>query len=144
MRLATITAQRAGTNFAAHAPIQMAAGKSFAAVGFANGLDPLVLPPFSLQTQDVPELGGHATFNQLAEVAVVTPMGAASPFFPTDDGGFVLYMQSRLPIDEAKMAADLPDFTARLRENRAEQAYYAWRQHEANHELRNTPLAKEK
>jgi SurA N-terminal domain/PPIC-type PPIASE domain len=142
-RLATLTAQHAGTNFAARVPIQMAVGKSFEAVGFADGLEPLVLPPFSLATQDVPELDNHATFNQLAEVAVSTPVGTTSGFMPTEDGGFVLYMQSRLPIDDVKMATEMPEFTARLRESRAQQAYSQWIQHEANHELRNTPLAKE-
>ena len=107
-RLATITAQRAGTNFAHHLPTQMAAGKSFTAVGFADGLDPLVLSPFALSTQDVPELGNHATVNQLKEAAVGTPVGTASGFVPTDEGGFVLYLQARRPIDEAKMAAIFP------------------------------------
>lgn len=143
MRLATITAERAGTNFASQLPVQMAAGKSFAAVGFAARLDPLVLPPFSLSTEDVPELGDHATLNQLKEVALTTPTGTASSFMQTDDGGFILYVQSRLPVDREKMAADMAQFTADLRDRRAQQAYSDWMQHEANRQLRSTPLARQ-
>jgi hypothetical protein len=147
MRLATVTAQRSGTNFAHLLPMQMATGKSFAAVGFADGLEPLVLPPFSLSTQEVPELENHATLNQLKEAVLTTPVGSASGFVeadpPNGDGGFVLYVQSRLPIDHEKMAAELPQFTAELRQSRAEQAFSDWYQHEANRELRTTPLARQ-
>jgi hypothetical protein len=143
LRLATITAQRAGTNAAVRLSIQMATGKSFAAAGFADGLEPLVLSPFSLNTQDVPELGNHATVNQLKEVALTTPVGNASQFMQTDDGGFILYVQSKLPIDPEKMASDMPRFMEELRENRSQQAFNDWLQHEANRELRTTPLAKQ-
>ncbi len=139
MRLATFTAQSSGTNFAVRLPIQMAVGKSFAAAGFANGLEPLVLPPFSMVTQDMPELGNRATLRQVMEVAFTTPVGTISGFIPTDDGGFILFVQSRLPIDKETMAAGLPDFAARLRESRAQQAYNDWIQHEASHEIRNAP-----
>jgi len=143
MRLATLTAQRVGTNFAHQLPIQMATGKSFGAVGFADGLTPLVLSPFSLSSQDLPELGGHATANQVKEVALTTPIGTASGFVPTDDGGFLLYVQSRLPVDQEKMAAEMPQFTEELRQRRSEQSFNDWVQHEASRELRNTPLARQ-
>lgn len=142
-RLAKITAQRAGTNFAARLGIQMATGKSFAAAGFADGLDPLVLPPFSMATQEVPELDDHATMRQLIGVTLMTPVGTASQFIDTDDGGFILYVQSRLPIDQEKMDSEMSQFTTELRQNRAEQAFNDWLQHEANRELRTTPLAKQ-
>lgn len=143
LRLATITAQRAGTNYAVRLAIQMATGKSFAASGFADGLEPLVLSPFSLNSQDVPELGNHATVNQLKEVALTTPVGNASQFMQTEDGGFILFVQSKLPIDPDKMSSDMPRFMEELRENRSQQAFNDWLQHEANRELRTTPLAKQ-
>lgn len=142
IRLATVTAQRVGTNFAHGLPMQMATGKSFQAAGFGSGLEPLVLSPFSLATEDIPELGSHATANQVKEVAMMTPPGTASGFIPTDDGGFILYVQSRLPVDQEKMASELPQFTAELRQRRAEQAFQDWYQHEANRELLSTPLAR--
>jgi hypothetical protein len=71
-----------------------------------------------------------------------TPAGTASGFNPTDDGGFVLFVQSLLPVDQSKMAAELPQFTAELRQRRADQAFNDWIQHEASRELRDTPLAR--
>ena len=142
MRLATITAIRAGTNFEHQLPIQMASGKSFAAVGFGDGLEPKVLPPFSMRSQDIPELEGHATVNQLLEVALVTSPGTASPFMQTEDGGFILYVQSKLPIDQERMGEEMPQFIAGLRQTREGQAYNDWRNHEANRVLLDTPIAR--
>ena len=142
MRLATITAERAGTNFAAHLPMQMATGKSFAAAGFAAGFEPKALPPFSMQTQDLPELEGHATLNQLKQVALFTPVGTASQFVPTEDGGFILHVESKLPVDHEKMVAEMPQFITELRNQRAGQAYNDWKQHEANRQLTDTPLGR--
>lgn len=140
LREATLLAQQAGTNFVRRLALEMAAGKSFAAAGIADGLEPEVLPPFSLSTQDLPELGGHATLNQLKETAFTTPVGSASRFMATDDGGFVLYVASRPPIDESKMAADMPGFTAELRERRSQDAFNDWLQIEGSRQLRDTPL----
>jgi SurA N-terminal domain len=143
LREAIMLAQRAGTNFVRRLPIQMAAGKSFAAVAFADGLDPQVLPPFAMSTQEIPELGDHATVNQLKSAVFGTTVGTSSGFKPTDDGGFVLFVESRLPLDGEKMAAELPQFTAELRNRRAQQAFNDWIQHEASRELRNTALGRQ-
>lgn len=139
-REATLLAQRNGTNFVRRLTLQMATGKSFAAAGVAEGLEPQVLPSFSLATQEMPELGGHATVNQLKEVAFTTPIGTPSRFVETDDGGFVLYISSRPPIDESQMSADLPQFTAQLRQQRSQDAFNQWLQMEGSRELAGTPL----
>ncbi len=143
LREAIFMAQTAGTNFVRRLPVQMASGKSFAAVSFADGLDPQVLPPFSMVTQEMPELADHATINQLRAAAFATPAGTSSGFRTTDDGGFVLFVESRLPIDEEKMAAELPQFTAELRNRRSQQAFNDWLQHEASRELQNTALGRQ-
>jgi hypothetical protein len=137
---AIIMAQRAGTNFAHNLFLQMAAGKSFAAASVAAGASPQMLPPFALATQDLPELGGHATMNQLRQAVVTTPAGMPSGFVPTEDGGFVLYVESKMPIDQSKMASELPQFTAELRQQRQSQMFNDWYLHEANRQLANTPL----
>ena len=141
---ATIMAQRAGTNFVHNLFLQMAAGKSFAAACVAAGAAPQMLPPFSLSTQDLPELDGRVTLNQLKQAVVSTPAGMASGFMPTEDGGFVAYVGSRMPIDQSKMAADLPQFTAQLRQQRQSQTFNDWYLREANRELRDTPVARMK
>jgi peptidyl-prolyl cis-trans isomerase D len=136
-------AQHAGTNYYYALTVQMAAGKTFAQAAVAAGQRPLVLPPFSLSTSDMPELDGHATIVQLQRAALNTPVGHISSFLPTSEGGFVLYVQQLLPVDEAKKNAALPQFTAQVRRSRQGEAFNRWLQGEANRELTDTPLLKQ-
>ena len=136
---ATLLAQRAGTNFVHTLTSQMAAGHTFASACVAAGLQPQALPPFSLSTRDLPELGGRAELDQLKQAAFSTPVGHTSGFEETSDGGFVLYVQSQLPVDQAAMNAQMPQFIARLRRAQQNEAFNEWLQIEANRELRNTP-----
>ena len=106
----------------------------------AAGLQPETLPPFSLSTPELPELGDRAALNQLKQVAFTTPIGHASDFEATDDGGFIVYVQSRLPVDTAAMNADLPQFTAAFRHQRETEAFYNWLNRTGSRDLRNTPV----
>lgn len=136
-------AQHAGTNYYYALTVQMAAGKTFAQAAVAAGQTPLVLPPFSLSTSDMPELDDHATIDQLKQAAFNTPVGHISSFLPTSDGGFILFVQQLLPIDEAKKNAALPQFTAQISRSRQSEAFNRWLQSEANRELTDTPLFKQ-
>ena len=137
---ATMLAQRAGTNFAPALAGQLAAGHTFASVCIAAGLHPEPLPPFSLSTQELPELAGRASLAQIQNAAFGTPAGRASGFEETGDGGFIVYLQSRLPVDSTNLKADLPQFTTTLRRERASEAFNQWLQAEAGRQLRNTPV----
>jgi hypothetical protein len=143
LREATFLAQRDGTNFARNLTAEMVSGHSFAAASVAAGAQPQVLPPFSLSTQDMPELGGHATIGQLKEAVFTTPIGFASGFEPTADGGFVSYVESKMPVDQAKMAEEMPQFMDQLREQRESQAFNEWVQREGSRVLQNTPLLRQ-
>ena len=141
LREATLLAQSAGTNFVYTLAVQEAVGKSFAAICIAAGLQPQTLPPFSLGTQKLPELGSHAdSLTQLKEASFSTPNGHTSHFEETDDGGFIVHVQSRLPVDQSAMNSELPKFTDDLRRERENEAFNAWLQTEANHELRDTSV----
>ena len=137
---ATMLAQRAGSNSAPVLAVQSAAGHNFASACIAAGLHPESLPPFSLSTQELPELAGRASLPQIQNAAFGTPVGQTSGFQETEDGGFIIYVQSRLPVDSTAMNADLPQFTASLRRERASEAFNQWLQAEANRQLRNTPV----
>jgi len=137
---ATQLAQHAGTNFYFDATIQMATGKAFAQVAVADGLQPQALPPFSLSTRELPVLGERAELEQLKQAAFSTPVGHTSGFEKTGDGGFVLYVQSRLPVDQATMNEQMPEFIAKLRHAQQNEAFNEWLQTEASRELRNTPV----
>jgi hypothetical protein len=141
---ATLLAQSAGTNFVRALGDQSAGGKNFVAACIASGLQPQALPPFSIGTQKLPELGDHAAdLTQLKQASFSTPNGHASGFEETDDGGFVVFVQSRLPVDQSAMNSELPKFTDELRRARANDAFNAWLQAEASRELRDTPVFRE-
>jgi hypothetical protein len=136
---ATMIAQRTGTNFAPALAGQLMAGHSFASACIAAGVQPEALPPFSLSTQDLPELTGRASITQLKQATFATPTGHAGGFEETEDGGFIVYVQSRLPVDSAAMSSDLPQFTTGLRRARESEAFNQWVQTEANHQFRDIP-----
>ena len=94
-----------------------------------------------MSTQELPELGRPRRDSRKSKQAAFgTPVGHASGFEETEDGGFIVYVQSRLPVDQAAMNADLPQFTAGLRRERESEAFNQWLQAEANRQLRNTPV----
>ena len=139
-REAAALAQRAGTNFVITATIQMSLGKTFAQAAVAAGQAPQILTPFSLSSQDVPEAGDRAEIGQLKRAAFTTTPGHIANFVTTTDGGFVLFVQSLLPVEQQKKTAELPQFTAQVRRGRENEAFNRWLQAEANRELRNTPV----
>jgi hypothetical protein len=137
---ATSLAQRTGTNFTFRLATGMAAGRTFASICVADGFEVQTLPPFSLSTQKLPELDARIGLDQLKNVALSTTPGQVSGFEPTEDGGFIVYVQSQLPLDPTAMNAEMPQFTASLRRARENEAFNEWLSLEANHELQNTPL----
>ena len=139
-RSATLLAQSAGTNFFATATAQLAQGKTFAQVALASGQTPQFMSPFSLSSQDVPEAGSRAEINQLKQSAFTTAPGKLANFMATGDGGFVLFVQSLLPVNLQKKNTELPQFTQQVRRGRSNEAFNRWLQAEANRELRNTPV----
>jgi hypothetical protein len=136
---AVALAQRAGTNFSYSAHIQTAMGQKFSKLAEASGLTPVTMSPFSLSSSEVPELGDHAELNQLKRAAFSTPPGKVSPFVPSAEGGFVVYVQSLLPVDQAEKSTNFPKFLAELRRTRLNEAFNLWINAELNRELRNTP-----
>ena len=68
-------------------------------------------------------------------------MGQASDLIFTRHGGVIIQVQSRLPLDEAKMKTDLPAFTATLRQIRQNDAFNEWFRKQAEEGLRTTALA---
>lgn len=138
-------AQREGTNFYFTATVQMAAGKSFTQAAIGAGHSPQSLPAFSLSTEMLPELTGHIEptergMSEFKQAAFGTPVGKLSAFVATSDGGYVIYVQSQLPLDQAKMDKEFPQFLASYRRARLNEAFNAWLFKEANKSLQDTPV----
>ncbi|HEU5124340.1 MAG TPA: SurA N-terminal domain-containing protein [Verrucomicrobiae bacterium] len=138
-------ARRAGNDFAQKVATELAAGKSFAVICAEAKVKPVALPPISQSTTNVPpQLQGHVSFYQFQRVAFDVTPGKASEFSPTAEGGFVVYVEKRLPVDQAKMTADLPDFIKAIRQSRSRDALNAWLEKEGSKSMRDTPLMKPK
>jgi hypothetical protein len=137
---AVLLARSAGTNFVHTLTENLAGGKNFAAVCIAAGLQPQVLPSFSLSTRELPEVGDRANLSVFKQAAFTTPVGKTSDFEETGSGGFVVHVQSQLPIDQLKMDSELPQYAAALRRERQSEAFSQWVNLEANRQLRDTPV----
>ncbi len=137
---AVLLARSAGTNFAHTLTESLAGGKNFASVCIAAGLQPEALPAFSLSTRELPEVGDRANLSVLKQAAFTTPIGKMSNFEETGSGGFIVYVQSQLPIDQSKMNSELPQYAAALRRERQNEAFGQWVNLEANRQLRATPV----
>lgn len=139
---AVVLARRAGVEFYMTLTNGLAQGKKFSSVCVEKKVRPVVLPPFSLSTRELPEVENHISLTQFKQIAYPTPSGNASPFVPTRDGGFVVFVQTRLPMDETKMKADMPAFLNVLRQRRESESFNQWFREEANRGLRDTPIAR--
>ncbi|HWD20577.1 MAG TPA: SurA N-terminal domain-containing protein [Verrucomicrobiae bacterium] len=123
-------AREAGQKFEDAAKANTTQAKSFDQLCAAQGVKTTALAPFSMATPSIPEIKDRSSFQQLQSVAYTIPTGTISPFVPTSEGGFVVYVKQRQPVDETKMKEMLPTYLARMREQRAVAAWQQWLMHE--------------
>jgi hypothetical protein len=140
---AVALARTAGADFYTKLTNGMAAGKTFEAVCAESNLTPTNLPNFSLTTQKMPEIEDRLSLNMLKQLAFSGTPGQPSPFQPTRDGGIILLVKGKLPIDQAKMAADMPSYSNAVRQTRQGEAFNDWFRREAERGLRDTPLVRQ-
>jgi hypothetical protein len=143
MQQAVALARQDGTNTAIKLMVGMTAGKNFASACAAAKVSPQTLPAFSLSTRELPGISDRMDLNQFLQFAATVPVGHLSQFVGTSDGGFLLYVQSQLPVDAATMSANLPAFTGELRRARENEAFQVWLNTEASRELKDTLFARE-
>jgi hypothetical protein len=119
-------AKAAGGRFESELSAGLAQGKSFDTMCAAQFIRPQKLSPFSLASTSIPEITDKAEFEQIQDVAGKMHPGQSSPFIPTADGGFMLYLKTELPIDEATVQRELPPYLARMRDRLEIAAFNAW------------------
>lgn len=147
---ALILARKTGFEFAHSLTNSLGQGKSFDAACADAKLKSVTLPPFSISTRSLPEAEDHIQLNGsrtqmgLKDIAFSTIPGKASGFHPTSEGGIILYVKSKLPLDEAKMKSELPAFTSYVRQSRSREAFDAWFRKEAEKGLRDIPYFQQK
>ncbi len=138
---ALMLARQAGFAFQAQLTNALAQGKSFNEAATAAKLKPVTLPAFSLSTRSLGEQEESVNLNQLKQLAFSTLVGKASPFQMTAEGGVILYVKAKLPMDQNKMKTDLTAFVNFVRQSRQNEAFNDWFRREGEKGLRNTPIA---
>jgi hypothetical protein len=135
-------ARKAGMEFGQMLTNGLAQGKTPAAIAAQAKVQLVELPPFSLSTRELSQVEERVPLNQYKQIAFTTRVGQASSFQPTGDGGLVVYVKSKLPLDDSKMNASLPAFANYVRQSRLNEAFNDWFRKEAEKGLRDTPLAR--
>ena len=136
-------ARQTGMDFSQTLTNELAQGKTPEAICAAAKLRLVDLPPFSLSTRLLPEVERHLPLNQFKHIAFSTPPGKVSDFQMTPDGGVIVHVKSKLPLDDAKITAALPGFLNAVRQSRQNEAFNDWFRREAEKGLRDTPLARQ-
>jgi hypothetical protein len=136
---ALVQAQTAGRLFYQSATNSLAQGKAFTNICAEGHVQITDLPAFSISTRSVPEAEEFVSLNQLKQIAFSTQPGKLSNFQPTLDGGLVLYVKEKLPLDEQKALSEMPQFVSALRRSRQQETFEDWFRKEADRALRDTP-----
>jgi peptidyl-prolyl cis-trans isomerase D len=135
-------ARKAGEAFARTLTNGLAQGRTFAGLCVSAKLQPVSVPPFSLSTRELPEVEDYLSLNEFKQLVFTTRVGTASDFQPTSDGGVIVYVERKLPIDQSKMTAALPAFAEAVRRGQQNEAFNEWFRQQAEQGLRDTPLAR--
>ena len=124
-------AKKEGQSFAASVTNGLAQKKSFADMAKQMNVKIETLPPFSSSTNSVPGLDERINFRSLQDLAFSVKAGQASQYFPSAEGGYVLYVKERVPVKDDQVKSEIADFTARVRMYRQNEAFNDWFRKEA-------------
>jgi len=122
----------------------LAQGKPFSNLCAEANFKMTQLPPFSLSTRTLPDAEDNISLNQLKQLAFSTPVGQVSNFQPTLDGGVIIYVKAKLPLDQTKMSAELPSFVDYVRQTRQNEAFQDWFRKQMQRYMGDTPVFRPK
>jgi len=104
----------------------LAQGKAFSAAVAEANFTSIDLPPFSQKTTVLPELPYRNSLPSLKNSAFALSPGKLSSFTQASDGGFIVRLQAKVPVSDARVKEELPDFLADLRRSRQYEAFSEW------------------
>jgi len=120
-------ARNDATNFVGRVTNAMPQGKTFAEVAQQLGLNAETLPPISQASEALTNLQERLNVNQLKNVMFSTEPGHVSSYIMNaPNGGYVVYVRAKLPIDEKKMRDDLPKFVSEMRYHKQNEIFNQW------------------
>jgi hypothetical protein len=104
----------------------LAQGKSFDAAVAESKASVIDLSPFSQKTTSVSESKAQPDFSSIKNVAFALAPGKVSEFNPGRDGGFIVYLEKRVPAGDDQVKAGLAEELKTLRQNRQYEAFSDW------------------
>jgi hypothetical protein len=120
-------ARQAGAAFGTNVTNGLTLKKSFADICAAEGVKAIDVPPFSDSTESLTNFDARINLRMLQNLSRDLEIGKATPFLPfSQEGGLVLYLKNRPKLDDAKVQAALPEFMAKLRVYRQNEAFNQW------------------
>jgi len=135
---AVTLARKAAMDFGTTAT-NITSGPAFVAACAVAKVKPVTLPPFSLSTRKLEQAENHVSLSQFKQVAFSTPPGQMSQLQGSFDGAYAVFVQGKLPLDESKLAANLPAFERSVRQTRRAEAFNDWFRHQADKAFREVP-----
>ncbi|MCO5051878.1 MAG: SurA N-terminal domain-containing protein [Verrucomicrobiae bacterium] len=132
-------AGQAGLAFQEKTTNGLAAGQSFTDLCAQQGVKPVKLPPLALSTRSVPAVEGAVDLSVLKRVAFATAPGHLSPVIPSADGAAVVFVETKLPLDETQMRTNLSAFAREVHQVRSGEAFNEWFRREAEQAYRTVP-----
>ncbi len=137
-------AHRAGEQFYRALTNGLAQARSFTTLCREARIQTVALPPFSRSSRSLGETGveEQIPLGLLQEVAFKVSPGQVSGFVPLTTGGFILWVEERLPMKEDQMQKDLPNFLAMLRQTAQNEVFNEWFRKQAETGLRDVPLGR--
>jgi hypothetical protein len=134
-----LAAQRAGLDFHATATNGLAAGKNFSDLCAQAKVKAITVAPFSQSTRTLPEIENNLDVQTFKRAAFDVAPGQVSQLLPSSDGAAVVYVQAKLPIDEAAMRTNLPAFTRSVHQVRRSEVFNEWFRREATKAFSTVP-----
>jgi hypothetical protein len=116
-----------GTNLVGQTTNQMPTGKTFSEVAQKLGLSAETLPPISQSSETLTNLEQRLNVRQLKGILFSVEPGKISGYIPNPpDGGYVVYVRGKLPLDETKVKEELPKFMAEMRYHKQNEIFNVW------------------
>ncbi len=105
----------------------IAQGKSLAEIAAQAKTTVVKLPPISRSTETLTNLPPMVNLRQVRSVLLSLEPGKLSSFNSAPpDGGYIVRVTERLPIDEAKLKTELPKFMAEIRYYKQNDIFNQW------------------
>ena len=124
------TAQQEGESFYQKLTNAISAGKTFAAACAESKINPIQLPKFTLSTREVPQWDDRFDLSTVKDVVQNLAKGKFSRFNYSRDGGYIVSLKERHPVDETELKQKLPEYQKRLSQSRTYEAFNEWLTHQ--------------